>query len=253
MRGPAGELIKVEVFVHGALCIAQSGRCHMSLLQNNTSAQRGACLQECRKKYRIIDEETEKEMVVNDGFILSPKDLCTVSFLDELLETGVSILKIEGRGKSPQYVDVAVSVYRKGADAVFDGDYSQEKAKGWVERLREVYNRDFCDGYYLGRLLPELSEDPGNQSKIERIFVGLVNHHFPKAGIAELNLQASPLSVGDKFVVMGDTTGVAYEEVTSIMMDEENLESAKHPAMVTVPVSQKVRKNDKVYLLRERV
>ncbi|PKL36646.1 collagenase-like protease [Candidatus Peregrinibacteria bacterium HGW-Peregrinibacteria-1] len=252
LKGPAGELIKVEVFVHGALCIAQSGRCQMSLLQNNTSAQRGACLQECRKRYRIIDEETEKEMVVNDGYIMSPKDLCTVSFLDELLATGVSILKIEGRGKSADYVDTVVRVYREAADAVYEGVYTHEKVAQWLEKLKEVYNRGFTDGYYLGKPLPDLSNGPGNQAKSERVFAGLVNHYFPKAEVAELTLQASPLKLGDKIVIMGSTTGVVNEEITSIIQNEQSLQQVQNPAMITIKMPKQVRKNDKVYILKSR-
>jgi U32 family peptidase len=250
--GPGGKPIKVEVFCHGALCIAQSGRCQMSLLQNNTSAQRGACLQECRKKYRIIDEETEKEMVVENGHILSPEDLCCLPFLDELLATGVSILKIEGRGKSPDYVDTTVRIYKAAAEAVENGSFTEEKVKGWMDELERVYNRGFSPGYYLGRPLPTISSDPGNKSKDERIFAGLVNHYFPKAGMAEVNLQASPLKLGDRIAIMGRSTGIVYEEVKSIMEDEKVLEHADNPSMITVPVEERVRKNDKVYLIRER-
>jgi U32 family peptidase len=250
--GPNGDLIKVEVFVHGALCIAQSGRCQMSLLQNNTSAQRGACLQECRRKYRVIDEETNKEMVLDNGHILSPEDLCCLPFLDELLATGVSILKIEGRGKSPDYVDTTVRIYKEAAEAVENGEFTDEKVKDWMSALEGVYNRGFSPGYYLGRPLPTISSDPGNKSKNERIFVGLVNHYFSKAKIAEVNLQASPLKLGDKIAVMGHSTGIVYSDVDSIMEDEKNLDFADNPAMVTVPINDRVRKNDKVYIIRER-
>jgi len=253
VRGPSGELVRVEVFVHGALCIAPSGRCQMSLLQTNTSAQRGACLQECRKKYRVIEEETGVEMRIENEYILSPKDLCTIDLLDKIIDAGVGVLKIEGRGRSPQYVDTVVRAYKEAVDAIFEGSYSHEKIAKWKERLETVYNRGFSEGYYLGKPLPEWSGYSGNRSKDERIFIGLINHYFDKAKIAELNLQAHPLKLGDRLVVMGNTTGVVYGDVKEMMMDEEKIEEAKHPNLVTVPISDKVRKNDRVYILRKRI
>ena len=252
LRGPAGELIKVEVFVHGALCIAQSGRCQMSLLQNNTSAQRGACLQECRHKYKVIDDETGKEMQVRDGYVFSPRDLCCIDFLDKIIEAGVSILKIEGRGRSPHYVDIAVRCYREAADSIANGTYSKEKIKHWKSELEKVFNRGFTDGYYLGKKLPDWSEASGNQSKEERTFIGLVNHYFRKPKIAEINLQAHPIKLGDNIVIMGNTTGIEYNKVTSIVRDKKSLEKADNPDMVTIPVNNRVRKNDKVYLVTKR-
>ena len=252
LRGPGGKQVKIEVFVHGALCIAQSGRCQMSLLQNNTSAQRGACLQECRKKYRIIDDETGKEMIVDNQYVLSPKDLCAIGFLDKLVEAGVSIFKIEGRGRSPEYVDTVVRCYKQAVDSIVEGTYSQEKIDAWMQELDKVYNRGFSDGYYLGRPLPEWSGKYGSQAKEEKVFVGLAQHYFPKAGVAEIKLQAQPLKIGDKLVVMGETTGVVYQEVTEMMEDDQKVEFSKNPALVTVPFHDRVRKNDKVYLIKER-
>lgn len=254
LRGPSGKLVRIEVFVHGALCIAQSGRCQMSLLQFNTSAQRGACLQECRKKYKVIDEETGKEMqVANNGYILSPKDLCCLPFLDKLIDTGVSVLKIEGRGRSPQYVDTVVKVYREAVDALADGSFSEEKIDLWMKRLEKVYNRGFTDGYYLGQKLPEWSGPSGNKSTEERVFVGIVHHYFPKAKVAELNIQAYEIKTGDKLVIMGDSTGVVYDEVKTMKKDDEFIEKSGKQNLVTVPISERVRRNDKVYLLKKRV
>lgn len=250
--GPSGELVRIEVFVHGALCIAQSGRCQMSLLSNNTSAQRGACLQECRKKYRVIEEETGKEMRVENGYVLSPKDLCTIDFLDKILDAGVQVLKIEGRGRSPQYVDTVVRCYREAVDALRDGSYSEEKVAEWKERMKTVYNRGFSDGYYLGKPLPAWSGYSGNKSTEERVFVGEVNHYFPRPQVAELRLQAHGLKKGDRLVIMGNTTGVAYGEVTEMKIDDDFVDEASHPSVVTVPFSDTVRHNDKIYLLRKR-
>lgn len=252
IKGPAGELVRIEVFVHGALCIAQSGRCQMSLLQTNTSAQRGACLHECRKKYRIIDEETNKEMIVENNYVLSPQDLCCLPFLDKMVNAGISVFKIEGRGRSAQYVDVVVRAYREAADSIIEGTFTKEKIENWIKQLRTVYNRDFCDGYYLGKTLPEWSGKNGNQSTVESIFVGLISHHFPKAKVAEIQIQAHELKKGDNFVIMGKTTGVVYGTVKSMKIEENFVENSGKPSLVTIPIDEMLRKNDRVFLLRKR-
>jgi len=252
VRGPSGELVKIEVFVHGAICIAQAGRCQMSLMQNNTSAQRGACLNECRKSYRIIEEETGQEMVLRDGYIMSPKDLCALPFLDQLADAGIRVFKIEGRGRSPHYVDVVVRVYREAVDAICDGTFTQNKIDDWMVRLKSVYNRDFADGYYLGKPLPEWSHYSGNRSTDERTFVGLVTHYFDKAKIAEVKIQAHKLKKGDRFVVMGKTTGVEYGEVSEMKREEAFIEESDKPDLITLPFSPRVRTNDKIYLLKKR-
>lgn len=253
LRGPSGELVRIEVFVHGALCIAQSGRCQMSILQTNTSAQRGACLQECRKKYRIIDDETGHELMLDNQYVLSPKDLCTIGFLDQLVDAGISVFKIEGRGRSPEYVDTVVKAYVEARDAVLDGTYNQEKIEGWTSQLEKIYNRGFSDGYYLGKPLPQWSGQYGSSAKEEKAFVGLVKHYYKKAKIAEIHLQASPLKIHDHLLIIGDTTGVHHNDVTSLMLEEKFVEEAQNPTVVTVPITATVRKNDKVYIVRQRV
>ncbi len=250
--GPSGELLKIEVFVHGALCIAQSGRCQMSLLQNNTSAQRGACLQECRKQYLIKDIETGMEMRIRDSYILSPKDLCCLPFLDKLVEAGISVFKIEGRGRNPQYVDRVVRTYKEAVDAIGEGNFTEEKIKLWMNGLKEVFNRGFSEGYYLGKKLPEWSGFSRNRSEYERVFIGKVNHYFPKAKVAEINVQAHELTKGDKLVIMGKSTGVLYCDVNEMKRDDLSIEISKKSDLVTIPLTDRVRKNDKVYLLRKR-
>lgn len=250
--GPSGDLVKIEVFVHGSLCIAQAGRCQMSLMQNNTSAQRGACLNECRKSYRVIEEETGQEMVLRDGYIMSPRDLCALPFLDQLTEAGIGVFKIEGRGRSPHYVDMVVRVYREAVDAIADGTYTQEKIDDWMVRLRSVYNRDFADGYYLGKPLPEWSHYSKNQSTDERTFVGIVSHYFPRAKVAEIKVQAHKITKGDRLVIMGKTTGVEYAEADSIVRDEQVIEETDKPDLVTIALEKRVRLNDKVYILKKR-
>ncbi|OIO15147.1 MAG: collagenase [Helicobacteraceae bacterium CG1_02_36_14] len=251
IKGPSGKLVKIEVFVHGALCIAQSGRCQMSLLQTNTSAQRGACLQECRKSYRIIDDETGLEMrLEKNGYVMSPKDLCALPFLDKLIETGVDVCKIEGRSKSADYVYKVVKVYKEAVIAISKNEFTQEKIENWMTELKSVFNRGFCDGYYLGKTLPEWTESKGNKASEERLFVGQVLHYFPKPRIAELKIQANELKIGDKIVILGNTTGVEYGEITSMMKDEKKIKKSGKPAEVTIPFEKTVRKNDQVFLLR---
>lgn len=253
LRGPSGELVRIEVFVHGALCIAQSGRCQMSIIQTNTSAQRGACLQECRKKYRIIDDESGRELLLDNQYVLSPKDLCTIGFLDQLVDAGIAVFKIEGRGRSPEYVDTVVKAYKEARDSVLDKTYNQEKIGQWMSQLEKIYNRGFSDGYYLGKPLPEWSGQYGSSAKEEKAFVGLVKHYYPKAQIAEIQLQASPLKIHDRLLIIGDTTGVHYDDVSSLMFEEKFVEEAKNPTIVTIPMKTTVRKNDKVYIVKERL
>lgn len=252
VRGPGGEIVRIEVFVHGALCIAQSGRCQMSLLQNNTSAQRGACLQECRKSYKVIDEETGKEMRIRDGHVLSPKDLCALPFLDQLYDAGIAVYKIEGRGRNPEYVDTVVRVYREAVDALEEGTYTPEKVEAWMERLDRVFHRGFTDGYYLGKALPDWSGDSQNKSSEVRVFAGIATHYFDKAGIAELKIQAHEVAVGDKLVVIGKKTGVEYIDVTEMVRDGVSIQKSERSDLITLPCSFKVRKNDKVYILKKR-
>jgi len=252
ITGPSGNLVKIEVFIHGALCIAQSGRCHMSLFQNNTSAQRGACLHECRKKYRIIDDETGKEMIIDNQYVLSPKDLCTLPFLNELADAGISVFKIEGRGRSPQYVDIVTRTYKEALTSIQNNSFTKEKTNKWMKELKRVFNRGFTEGYYLGKELPGWSKTDGNQSTEERIFIGEIVHYFPKAKIAEMNIKSHTIKVGDNLVIMGKTTGVIYTTVEKIMKDDKFIEEAKKKSIITFPLNSKVRKNDKVYILKKR-
>ncbi len=250
--GPSGQPLRIEVFVHGALCIAQSGRCQMSLISNNTSAQRGACLQECRKQYRVIDEESGTELNVRDGYIMSPKDLCCLPFLDKLVEAGINVMKIEGRGRSPEYVDTVVRVYREALTAIEEGTYTQKKIEHWMERLKKVYNRGFSDGYYLGKLLPDWSGRSNSQALEEKTHVGIVTHYFDKAKIAEIKLQSAGLKVGDLLLVTGRATGVVRGEVREMKKEEKNIEQAEKTDTITLPFDQKVRENDRVFIVTPR-
>ncbi len=251
LKGPSGQLIKIEVFVHGALCIAQSGRCQMSLISNNTSAQRGACLQECRKKYRIIDEENGNELSVNDGYVMSPKDLCTLPFLDKLVDAGIDVFKIEGRGRPPEYVDVVVKTYANAVRAIMEKTFTADKVSSWMDQLKTVYNRGFSDGYYLGKLLPDWAASSGNQATEEKQHIGVINHYFPKAKVAEIKIQAHALSIGNRIIITGPTTGIVRTEVSAMLKDKIAVDIANKQDIVTIPVLEVVRDNDKVYLLKE--
>ncbi len=252
LRGPAGELVRIEVFVHGAMCVAQSGRCHMSVLQTNTSAQRGACLQECRKKYRVIDDETGHELVLDNHYVMSPKDMCALPFLDQLIDAGAAVLKIEGRGRSADYVDKVVSVYREAADRISEGKFTRSFVQEGLEQLKSVYNRGFSDGYFYGKKFPDWCGTYGSQATEEKIYVGMVDHYFPRPKVAEIDVRAHKLSVGDRLVIMGKTTGVIYGQVDGIVRDHKSIRESKSADLVTIPLADKVRKNDKVYILKKR-
>lgn len=253
IRGPSGELVKVEIFAHGALCVAISGKCYMSLGTDNASANRGACIQNCRKKYKIIDEETGSELEVDNQYIMSPKDLSTISFLDKILDAGVYVLKIEGRGRPPEYVYEVIKAYREAADSVFNGTYNQEKIEKWKKKLSSVYNRGFWEGgYYLGKKLGEWSGGYGSQATKEKKFLGVARHYFAKTKIGEFLLQSEKIKFGDEIVITGKTTGIIMQKVKSIYVDETEVKEAKKGDVITIPVEERVRGGDKLYLMVKR-
>ncbi len=243
IRGPSGKRVQIEIFVHGALCVSISGKCAMSLSLYNRSANRGECLQPCRRKYRVIDEETQNELVIDNHYVMSPKDLCTIGCVDQIMEAGVSVLKIEGRGRSPEYVHTVVSVYREAVDS-----FSKEKISIWLEKLRSVYNRGFWEnGYYLGKNTGEWSGVGGSQATQRKKYVGKVIHYFPKIQVAECKLESRSLEVGDHILITGSTTGVIEGTVDSLHEDGK-VNIANKGAIVTFPLTAKVRKNDKLYV-----
>jgi len=252
ITGPSGELVRVEVFAHGALCMAVSGKCYLSLHAYNSSANRGACRQNCRHSYTVESTEDGTTLEVDNEYIMSPKDLCTLNFLDELLDTGVTVLKIEGRGRSPEYVQTVTRCYREAATAVQEGTFTPEKVAAWMERLESVYNRGFWDGYYLGRRLGEWSTVYGSAATRQKIFLGNVLHYYPKAGVAHLRVKARELKPGDPVLIIGDTTGVVELTVASLYVDEVPAEKAVQGQECTITVSGKVRAGDKVYLWESR-
>jgi len=249
IRGPSGKKVEIEIFVHGALCVSISGKCAMSLSLYNQSANRGECLQPCRRRYRVIDEETQNELAIDNHYIMSPKDLCTIGCLDQIIHAGVEVLKIEGRGRSPEYVRTVIGVYREAADAVRDGSYSKEKAALWLKKLQSVYNRGFWEnGYYLGKKAGEWSGIGGSQATQRKKYAGKVLHYFPKIKVAECKLESLPLKIGDSILMTGPATGVIEGTIESL---HENgpVDFADKGAIVTFPVTAKVRKNDKLYLV----
>jgi putative protease len=185
IKGPSGNLVRIEVFAHGALCMAVSGKCYLSLHTQNASANRGACVQNCRRKYKVVDIEDGHELELQNEYIMSPKDLCTIDFLDELIDTGVTVLKIEGRGKSADYVKTVTQCYREAIDSYYAGTYSKEQVAVWMQRLEEVYNRGFWGGYYLGKELGEWTDASGSKATTKKIYIGKGNHYYPKSQIAE--------------------------------------------------------------------
>lgn len=254
VRGPSGELVKLEVFAHGALCIAVSGQCFMSLYNNNSSACRGACRQECRREYQIIDKDTGVEMTLRNNYVMSPADLCTIDILDQLVDAGVGVLKFEGRGRPPEYVDTVISTYKEALRAIENDTYSKKLFPAWLKRLGEVYNRKFSTGYYLGRKGGFWTETGNNQATEERVYVGKVRHYFAKAKVAEVILEASELEAGQKFIVTGHTTGLVRGAVTELRDEQkQKIDQAKKTMVITLPIDTVVRPNDKLYKLVERV
>lgn len=251
IRGPSGELVQIEVFAHGALCMAVSGKCYLSLHTYNSSANRGACKQNCRHSYRVYSDDGN-ELEIDNEYIMSPKDLCTIDFLDQILDTGVEVLKLEGRGRSPEYVKTVTRCYREAARAAIDEEYDTEAIKGWKEDLRKVYNRGFWDGYYRGRRLGEWSDVHGSKATREKTFIGKVIHYYPEAEVAHIRIKTKELSPDDKILIIGKKTGVVDPEIQSLWVDEQPAPKAVQGDECTIKIADKVREGDKVYLWEER-
>jgi len=246
LRGPYGEPVKIEMFVHGALCMAISGKCYMSLHENNASANRGACQQTCRKAYVVTEKETGNQLEIDHEYIMSPKDLCTISFLDKVIGAGVQVLKIEGRARSGEYVKRVVETYNEAVNAIIDGTYSQEKITMWEGRLSEVFNRGFWDGYYMGRKMGEWSKVYGSKATKRKVYVGKITNYFANIGIAEVLVEAAELYNGESIVVLGPTTGAVEAVVSEIRVDLKVTEMANKGVLCSLPLD-KVRRGDKLY------
>ncbi len=254
IRGTSGKPLEIEIFAHGALCVAVSGKCYMSLGTDNASANRGSCRQNCRRSYRVIDEETGEELVLDNKYVMSPKDLCTIGFVDKLIDAGVSVLKLEGRGRAADYVHTVTKAYREAANAHLEGTYNQDKIDAWLKQLDSVYNRGYWHGgYYLGKQLGEWSGEYGSQATQEKVFIGRAKKYFPKAKVAELRLEAGDLKLNDSLLVTGPTTGLVKSTVESIFLDEKSVTKATRGNNITITLNEKVRPNDKVYIIKDRL
>lgn len=251
--GPNGKLVQLEMFIHGALCMAVSGKCYLSLDNFNASANRGACLQPCRRAYKVQDYDSEIELAIENKYIMSPKDLCTIGFLDKIIKAGVTVLKIEGRGRSPEYVKMVTQCYHEALNAIQNNNYTQEKIEEWTTRLRSVYNRDFWDGYYLGRTLGEWSERYGSQATRTKQYLGKVTNYFSKLQVAEILVETQELKREDSILIIGPTTGVYEDQVQEIRVELQPVEVAEKGVFCSIPVKETVRRGDKLYRWMEEI
>ena len=251
IRGPHGELVRIEVFCHGALCMAISGKCNLSQDLFNSSSNRGACLQLCRRGYDVKEREEGYELALENQYIMSPKDLCTLPFLDRVLDAGVEVLKIEGRGRSPEYTKMTVEVYHEAVKAIQEGTFTQDKIDAWMERLKSVYNRGFWDGYYLGRRTFEWSEQYGSQATQTKLFIGTVTNYFSRLSVAEIRIETHNLNINDPFMIIGPTTGVYEDGVRELRLDDGPVPRAVKGDLCSIPVKAVVRRGDKVYKIIE--
>ena len=247
--GPSGQLVRIEMFCHGALCMAVSGKCYMSLDNTGRSANRGACMQICRRSYLVTDRETGTELEIDNKCIMSPKDLKTIRFIDKMMEAGVRVFKIEGRARGPEYVLTVVQCYKEAIQAVLDGTFTEEKKDEWDERLARVFNRGFWDGYYLGQTLGEWNKNYGSNATERKQYIGKGVKYFSRLGVAEFTVEAATFSVGDKMLITGPTTGALYVTVDEIHDDTHAVQTAQQGTRVSIKVPEKVRPSDKLFKL----
>lgn len=247
IRGPRGELVKIEMFVHGALCMATSGKCYLSLHENNMSANRGKCYQTCRKSYLVTEKESGYQLEIDNEYIMSPKDLCTIGFIDKLIDSGVKVFKIEGRARSAEYVKTVSSCYDEAVRAVSDGSYSDEKISEWRKRLATVFNRGFWDGYYLGQKLGEWNNRYGSSATKRKVYLGRVTNFFTKLNVAEIRLENGDLEKGDTLLITGPTTGMIECTADEIRVDLKQTAKALKGEFCSIKVPVFLRRSDKVY------
>ncbi len=247
ITGPSGELVRVEVFVHGALCMAVSGKCYLSLHSHFASANRGACIQNCRRNYIVTDKEEGVEFEIDNEYIMSAKDLCTIDFIDEIIKAGVSIFKIEGRGRSADYVYTTTKCYREAIEAYYAETFSKEKVAHWKKELETVFNRGFWDGYYLGKTMGEWSDTYGSKATKTKIYIGKGVKYFENIGVGEFKLESNQLNVGDEIMITGPTTGYIETKVQEIRVNKQIETSVKKGETFSMPIAQKIRPSDKLY------
>lgn len=247
--GPRGRLIRIEMFCHGALCMAISGKCYMSLHNANRSANRGECVQICRRSYTATDNETGNQLEIDNKYIMSPKDLKTVRFIDRMMKSGVRVFKIEGRARGAEYVCTVVKCYKEAIASVLDGTFTEDKKDAWDERLATVFNRGFWDGYYQGQTMGEWNRHYGSNATEKKVYVGRGVKYYSKLGVAEFTVDAAEFSVGDKLLITGPTTGVIYLDATEIRYDLMSVDTAHQGEHVSIPVPDKIRPSDKLFKL----
>jgi putative protease len=249
ITGPSGNLIRIEVFGHGALCMAVSGKCYLSLHSNYSSANRGACIQNCRKSYIVIDKEEGVELEIDNEYIMSAKDLCTIDFLDKIMDAGVAVLKIEGRGRSADYVYTVTKCYREAIDACNNNTYSSDKIEDWKNRLSTVFNRGFWDGYYLGRTMGEWSSDYGSKATKKKIYLAKGMNYFDEAGVGEFLMEAQSLAIGEEILITGPTTGVIQATINELRVNNQKRDIVNKGEAFTILLEGKIRPSDKLYKL----
>ena len=245
--GPSGKLIKIEIFSHGALCMAISGKCYLSLHETGASANRGACQQTCRKAYTVTEKETGNELEIDHEYIMSPKDLSTIGFLNKIIDAGVTVLKIEGRARGPEYVKKVCSVYNQAINALEQNSYTAEKIEAWKRELTSVFNRGFWDGYYLGQQLGEWSHVYGSRATHHKVYIAKVSNYFSNIGVIELKLESGELLTGENVIIIGATTGVVELQIEEIRIDNKNIKKAIKGDIISIPSNQIVRRGDKLY------
>ena len=247
--GPKGQPIRIEMFCHGAFCMAISGKCYMSLHDANRSANRGECVQICRRSYTVTDNETGNQLEIDNKYIMSPKDLKTIRFIDRMMDSGVRVFKIEGRARGPEYVHTVVTCYREAIQSVLDGTFTEEKKDKWDERLSTVFNRGFWDGYYQGQKMGEWTKEYGNKATEKKVLIGKVMKYFSRLGVAEIAVEANTFAKGDKLLITGNTTGAMFLNAEEIRYDLKPVDVAEQGWRVSIPVPDKVRPNDKLFKL----
>lgn len=249
IKGPGGELVRIEMFCHGALCMAVSGKCYLSLDNMGRSANRGECMQLCRRSYTVRDNETGTELAIDNKYVMSPKDLKTIDFIDRMMEAGVRVFKIEGRARGADYVDTVVRCYKEAIQAVNEGTFTEEKKKDWNERLSRVFNRGFWDGYYQGQLLGEWTKKPGSSATEKKTYCGKGIRYYSKLGVAEFKIEACELHRGDRILVTGPTTGAVYATAEEIRFDLRPVELAQKGWHISIPIPVKIRPSDKLFII----
>jgi len=247
IRGPRDQHVKIEMFVHGALCMAISGKCYLSLHENNMSANRGKCYQTCRKSYIVTEKESGYQLEIDNEHIMSPKDLCTIGFVDKLIDSGIKVFKIEGRARSAEYVKTVTSCYDEAVKAVAEGSYNNEKITKWRETLSSVFNRGFWDGYYLGQRLGEWNTSYGSSATKRKVYIGKITNYFAKPGVAEIKLESGNLEKGDIILIIGPTTGVVEFTAAEIRVDLKETSKALKGEFCSIKIPEFLRRSDKVY------